>query len=101
MEDSLGRIQEIREIMVLHSTYHKPIFSAREWNGRANCADGEKIVIPRRTSPHSAIGVSPAVALMGRQLATRLPFVREQLSLLQQRDVDMRYSDQHAKTMYK
>ena len=30
-------------------------------------------------SPHSAIGVSPAVALMGRQLATRLPIVREQL----------------------
>ena len=31
-------------------------------------------------SPHSAIGVSPAVAPMGRQLATRLPVVREQLS---------------------
>ena len=30
-------------------------------------------------SPHSAIGVSPAVALMGRQLATRLPVVREQI----------------------
>ena len=29
----LGRIQVIREIMVLRSTYHKPIFSAREWDG--------------------------------------------------------------------
>ena len=49
----LGRIQEIREIMVLRSTYHKPIFSAREWDGRASCADGEKIARPRRTGDRS------------------------------------------------
>jgi len=42
-------------------------------------------------SPHSAIGVSPAVALMGRQLATRLPVVREQLP---PRDGDIRNFDQ-------
>ena len=52
-------------------------------------------------SPHSAIGVSPAVALMGRQLATRLPVVREQLSPRQRQDGDIRNSDQRAKTMYK
>ena len=52
-------------------------------------------------SPHSAIGVSPAVALMGRQIATRLPVVREQLLPYQHRDGDIRDSDQHAKTKYK
>ena len=52
-------------------------------------------------SPHSAIGVSPAVALMGRQIATRLPVVREQLLPYQHRDGDIRNSDQHAKTKYK
>ena len=51
-------------------------------------------------SPHSAIGVSPAVALMGRQLATRLPVVREQLSPHQHRDGDIRNSGQRAKTTY-
>ena len=39
--------------MVLHSTYHKPIFSAREWDGRASCADGEKIARSRRTGYRS------------------------------------------------
>ena len=52
-------------------------------------------------SPHSAIGVSHAVALMGRQLATRLPAVREQLSPRQHRDGDIRNSDQNSKTAYK
>ena len=52
-------------------------------------------------SPHSAIGVSPAVTLMGRQFATRLPVVREQLSPHQHRDGDIRNSDQRAKTTYK
>ena len=52
-------------------------------------------------SPHSAIGVSPAVALMGRQLATRLPVVREQLSPRQHRDGDIRNSEQRTKTTYK
>ena len=66
--------------MMLRATYHKGIFSARE----ASCADSEKIARPRQPeigllnyhpSPHSAIGVSPAVALMGRQIATQLPVV--------------------------
>ena len=52
-------------------------------------------------SPPCAIGVSPAVALMGRQLATRLPVVREQLSPRQHRDGDIRNSDQRARTTYK
>ena len=86
------------------------IFFPREWDGRASCADGEKIARPRHaeirllnyhSSPHSAIGVSPAVVLMGRQLATRLSVVREQLSPRQHRDGDIRNSDQHAKTTYK
>ena len=52
-------------------------------------------------SPHIAIGVSPAVTAMGRQLATRLPVVREQLSPRQHQDGDIRNSDQRAKTTYK
>ena len=39
--------------MVLRSTYHKPIFSAREWDSRASCADGEKIARPRPTGDRS------------------------------------------------
>ena len=39
--------------MVLRSTYHKLIFSAREWDGRASCADGEKIARPGRTGDRS------------------------------------------------
>ena len=38
---------------MLRSTFHKPIFSAREWGGRASCADGEKIARPRRTGDRS------------------------------------------------
>ena len=52
-------------------------------------------------SLHSAIGLSPAVALMSRQLATRLPAVREQLSPRQHRDGDIQTCDQRAKTTYK
>ena len=52
-------------------------------------------------SPHSAIGVSPAVALMGRQLSIRLPGLREQLSPRQHRDGDIPNFDQRAKTTYK
>ena len=37
------------------------------------------------TSPHIAIGESPAVALISRQLATKLPVVREQLPPRQHR----------------
>ena len=49
----LGRTQEIREIMALRSAYKKPIFSARELDGRASCADGETIARPRRTGDRS------------------------------------------------
>ena len=52
-------------------------------------------------SPHRAIGVSPAMALTGHQLATRMPVVREQLSPRQHRDRDIRNFDQHAKATYK
>ena len=52
-------------------------------------------------SPQSAIDVLPAVAVMGRQLAKRLPVVREQLPPRQHRDGDIRNSDQRAKTTYK
>ena len=54
-----------------------------------------------QASPHRAIGVSPAMALMGHQLATRMPVVREQLSPRQHRDMDIRNFDQHAKATYK
>ena len=39
--------------MVLRSTYQKPIFSAREWAGRASCADGEQIARPRLSGDRS------------------------------------------------
>ena len=103
--------------MVLRSTYHKPIFSAREWDGRERERERERAVqtatrlldldepeiglLNFHASPNSAIGVSPAVALMDRQLATRLPVMREQLLPRQHRDGDIRNSDQRAKTTYK
>ena len=52
-------------------------------------------------SPHRAISVSPAVALMGRQLATPLPVVRQQVSPRRHLDVDIRNSDRHDKMAYK
>ena len=63
--------------------------------------DPEIGLLNYHASPHSAINVSPAVALMGRQLATRLPVVRQQLSPRRHRDVDIRNSDRYAKTAYK
>ena len=59
--------------------------------------DPEIGLLNYHASPHSAIGVSPAVALMGRQLATQRPVVREQLSPRQHRDGDIRKSDQRTK----
>ena len=66
-----------------------------------NLAEPEIFLLNYHASHHSAMGVAPAVALMGRQLATRLPFVREQLSPCQHRDGNIRNSDQRAKTTYK
>ena len=63
--------------------------------------DPEIGLLNYHASPHSAFNVSLAVALMGRQLATRLPVVRQQLSPRRHRDVDIRNSDRHAKTAYK
>lgn len=63
--------------------------------------DPEIGLLNYRASPHSAIGVSPAEALMGRQLATRLPVINQQLQPCHGRDADIRESDRKAKAIYK
>ena len=54
-----------------------------------------------RASSHSAIGVPPSVALMGRLLATRLPVVDEQLKPHDHQDAGIRKSNREAKSTYK
>ena len=52
-------------------------------------------------SPHSAIGVPPSVALMGRLLTTRLPVVDEQLKPRDHQDAGIRKSNREAKSTCK
>ena len=54
-----------------------------------------------RATPHSATGVAPSVALMGRQLQTRLPVLSCQLKPLKPDDESIRKSDRMAKAGYK
>ena len=54
-----------------------------------------------RATPHSATGVSPAVALMGRQIQTRLPILASQLKPVIPNDKAIRMSDERAKENYK
>lgn len=54
-----------------------------------------------RATPHSATGVSPAKALFGRELNTKMPILTRQL-LPRSPDMDgIRQSDQNAKAKYK
>jgi hypothetical protein len=54
-----------------------------------------------RTTPHSSTGVSPAVALMGRQLKTKLPTLPESLIPQSVSDEDIRRADQSYKQDFK
>ena len=63
--------------------------------------DPEIGLLNYRATTHSAIGVPPSVALMGRLLATRLPVVDEQLKPRDHQDAGIRKSDREAKSTYK
>ncbi len=64
-------------------------------------ADPEVGLLNYRATPHSATGVSPAVALMGRQIQTRLPVLSRQLIPVRPDDEQIRKSDKAAKASYK
>ena len=63
--------------------------------------DAEIGLLNYRASSHSAIGVPPSVALMGRLLATRLPVVDKQLKPRDHQYAGIRKSDREAKSTYK
>ena len=54
-----------------------------------------------RATPHSSTGVSPAIALMGRQLETELPRLPANLFLQPASDADIHQADQETKDLYK
>jgi transposase InsO family protein len=53
-----------------------------------------------RATPHSATKVSPAEALMGRKLLTKLPTLEKNLMPTNSRDTEIRNSDKRAKEAY-
>ena len=63
--------------------------------------DPHLAILNYRTSTHSAIGVSPSEALMGRQLQTRLPVLAKNLLPTATDHDAIRQSDQKAKASYK
>ena len=63
--------------------------------------DPEVGLLNYRATPHSATGVPPAVALMGRQIQTRLPVLAKKLIPVPPDDESIRKSDQAAKASYK
>ena len=63
--------------------------------------DPELGLLNYRSTVHSAIGVSPAVALMGRQIQTRLPILTKQLLLQSPKPDEIQKSDKAAKQSYK
>ena len=54
-----------------------------------------------RTTPHSSTGVSPAMALMGRELKTRAPVLPRVLLPQPPRDAEIRDADRRTKLKYK
>ena len=54
-----------------------------------------------RATPHSATRVSPAEALMGRKLKTRLPILEKNLLPINSQDASIREADKRAKEIYK
>lgn len=63
--------------------------------------DPHLAVLNYRTSKHSAIGISPAEALMGRQLQTRLPILARKLMPTPTDHDAVREADGKAKASYK
>ena len=58
-------------------------------------------ILNYRASAHSATGISPAEALMGRKLKTRLPVLPEVLAPNQPDHEEIKVSDDRAKAQYK
>ena len=64
-------------------------------------ADPHLALLNYRSTKHSATGVSPAEALMGRRLQTRLPLLPKRLQPQRPTDTDIRAADARAKQSYK
>ena len=64
-------------------------------------ADPDAALLLYRTTPHSATGVSPSVALMGRQLRTKVPVLSRNLQPVNHNDRAIRFADNKAKQDYK
>lgn len=58
-------------------------------------------LLNHRATPHSATKVSPACALMGREIRTRVPVLPRQLMPKSQDDATVRDNDRNAKQEYK
>ena len=63
--------------------------------------DPDIALLNYRATPHSATKVSPAEALMGRRLKTRLPVLERNLLPEDEKDKTIRTADQKAKKSYK
>lgn len=63
--------------------------------------DPDLALLNYRATPHSSTGISPAQALMGRQLRTKLPRLAERLIPQPVNDADLRAADQKTKEAYK
>jgi hypothetical protein len=64
-------------------------------------SDPALALLNHRATPHSATGISPALALMGRELCTRLPVLNKVLLPKGHGHEDIRIRDEAAKTKYK
>jgi transposase InsO family protein len=66
---------------------------------RQSCPD--VAIMNYRATPHSSTGVSPAQALYGRQLRTKVPVLPKRLQPVLQNDRDIRIADEKTKQDYK
>jgi hypothetical protein len=64
-------------------------------------ADPQLALLNSRATPHSATGISPARALMGRELSTRLPLLSRVLKPTGHDATAVRVRDEEAKATYK
>ena len=60
-------------------------------------SDSDVALLLYRTTPHSASGISPSVALMGRQLRTKVPVLSRNLQPVNHNDRAIRFADTKAK----
>ncbi len=63
--------------------------------------DPDIALLNYRNTEHSATGVSPSQALMGRRLKTRLPVMKSKLIQENGNDEAIRLQDEHVKSQYK